>query len=83
MTFSTPTIEVLENCLNDQKIMPFDTLLPHSLKCVKDINDELSELLDDELKLKEIGEKGFEYIIKNHDWKKLSSQLIKKIDGMN
>jgi glycosyltransferase involved in cell wall biosynthesis len=44
---------------------------------------KLSELLDDELKMEKIGEKGFEYVTKNHDWKKLSIQLIKKIDGMD
>jgi len=44
---------------------------------------KLSELLDDKLKMEKIGEKGFEYVTKNHDWKKLSSQLIKKIDGMD
>lgn len=46
MTFSTPTIEVLENCLKDNKISPFDSLLPLSKKCVLDINNELTDLLD-------------------------------------
>jgi glycosyltransferase involved in cell wall biosynthesis len=49
----------------------------------RDFVVKLSELLDNELKLKEIGEKGFEYVVKNHDWQKLSNQLIKKIDDVS
>lgn len=50
MTFSTPTIEVLENCLKDNKISPFDSLIPISNKCVTDICNELSELIEKILK---------------------------------
>ena len=50
MTFSTPTIEVLENCLKDNKICPFDCLIPISNKCVTDICNELSELIEKILK---------------------------------
>jgi dynamin 1-like protein len=46
MSFPTPTIEVLENCLLDNKVKPFEKLLPLSLKCVKDINTELTNLLN-------------------------------------
>jgi glycosyltransferase involved in cell wall biosynthesis len=72
---STPLIGTKETLLNEEYGIIYSTEREFVVK--------LSELLDDELKLKEIGEKGFEYIIKNHDWKKLSSQLIKKIYGMN
>ena len=46
MTFSTPTIEVLESCLKDKNLKIFETILPLSIQCVKEIMNELKELLD-------------------------------------
>jgi glycosyltransferase involved in cell wall biosynthesis len=72
---STPLNGTKEILLNEEYGMIYST--------ERDFVVKLSELLDNELKLKEIGEKGFEYVIKNHDWQKLSNQLIKKIDGVS
>jgi glycosyltransferase involved in cell wall biosynthesis len=40
---------------------------------------KLLEMLDDKSKLKEIGENGFEYVTKNHDWNVLSKKMIDKL----
>ena len=54
MTFSTPTIEVLECCLKDKNLKIFETILPLSFQCVKDIMDELKELLNKLLEIDSI-----------------------------
>jgi glycosyltransferase involved in cell wall biosynthesis len=46
-----------------------------------DFVKKLSNLLKDELRLEEISGNGYQYVIKNHDWKKLSNQLITKIEN--
>ena len=42
--------------------------------------ENLSILLNDKLRFDEVSKKGYEYVIKNHDWKKLSIELIQKIE---
>ena len=54
MTFSTPTIEVLESCLKDKNLKIFETILPLSIQCVKEIMNELKELLDKLLEIDSI-----------------------------
>jgi glycosyltransferase involved in cell wall biosynthesis len=43
---------------------------------------KLIEILDNELKLKEIGKNGFEYVTKNHDWDILSKKMIDKLKNI-
>ncbi len=38
--------------------------------------EKLSELLSDETKLNELGSNGYDYVIKNHDWKVLTKKMI-------
>ena len=45
-------------------------------------NTELSEILDNESKLNEIGKNGFEYVTKNHDWNILSKKMIEKLKNI-
>lgn len=54
MTFSTPTIEVLESCLKDKNLKIFETILPLSNQCVKEIMNELKELLNKLLEIDSI-----------------------------
>jgi Dynamin central region. len=44
MSFPIPPIEVLEHCLQDPKIKPFQQLIPDSLSCVDQIVDLLKDL---------------------------------------
>ena len=43
--------------------------------------EKLSELLFDEKKLNELGQHGYDYVIKNHDWNILSKKLIEKFQS--
>jgi len=43
---------------------------------------KLLEMLDNELRLKEIGKNGFEYVTKNHDWNILSKKMIEKLKNI-
>lgn len=47
-----------------------------------DFVDKLSELLSDEIKLNELGNKGYDYVIQNHDWNILSKKLIEKFESV-
>lgn len=42
---------------------------------------KLSNLLSDEKKLNELGQHGYDYVIKNHDWNILSKILIEKFQS--
>ena len=43
---------------------------------------KLLEILDNELRLNEIGKNGFEYVTKNHDWNILSKKMIEKLKNI-
>jgi len=44
--------------------------------------ESLSDLLDNTEELKELGNKGLDYVIKNHDWDILSDLLLKKFENL-
>jgi glycosyltransferase involved in cell wall biosynthesis len=44
--------------------------------------ENLSNLLDNEEKLEELGNKGLDYVVKNHDWNILADSLLKKFESM-
>ena len=44
--------------------------------------ENLSELLTNTEKLEELGNKGLDYVIKNHDWNILAGSLLKKFESM-
>ena len=50
---------------------PFDTFV-----------ENLSSLLDNTEKLEELGNKGLDCIVKNHDWNVLSDLLLKKFEDL-
>ena len=50
---------------------PFDTFV-----------ENLSDLLDNTEKLEELGNKGLDYVVKNHDWSILADSLLKKFESM-
>ena len=50
---------------------PFDTFV-----------ENLSNLLDNTEKLEELGNKGLDYVVKNHDWNILADSLLKKFESM-
>jgi glycosyltransferase involved in cell wall biosynthesis len=43
---------------------------------------KLSEILDNKLKLEKIGNDGFEYVTKNHDWKILNKTMIDELKNI-
>ena len=44
--------------------------------------ENLSELLTNTEKLEELGNKGLDYVIKNHDWNILADSLLKKFENL-
>jgi len=44
--------------------------------------ENLSELLTNTEKLEELGNKGLDYVIKNHDWNILAESLLKKFENL-
>ena len=44
--------------------------------------ERLSDLLDNTEELKELGNKGLDYVIKNHDWNILADSLLKKFENL-
>jgi len=44
--------------------------------------EKLSELLSDEVKLSKLGQRGYDYVIKNHDWSILSKKMIEKFESV-
>ncbi len=44
--------------------------------------ENLSDLLDNTEKLEELGNKGLDYVVKNHDWSILADSLLKKFESM-
>ena len=44
--------------------------------------ENLSDLLDNTEKLEELGNKGLDYVVKNHDWNILADSLLKKFESM-
>ena len=44
--------------------------------------ENLSDLLVNTEKLEELGNKGLDYVIKNHDWNILADSLLKKFESM-
>ena len=50
---------------------PFDTFV-----------ENLSNLLDNTEKLEELGNKGLDYVVKNHDWNILADSLLKKFESI-
>jgi hypothetical protein len=72
MTFPSPPIEVLEQCLQDQKYKPIQLLIEPSLKCSHQISQELTTLVDQLLSHTKLAR--FPNLIK-----KIRSELITKI----
>jgi glycosyltransferase involved in cell wall biosynthesis len=44
--------------------------------------ENLSELLTNTEKLEELGNKGLDYVVKNHDWNILAESLLKKFENL-
>jgi glycosyltransferase involved in cell wall biosynthesis len=44
--------------------------------------ENLSDLLANTEKLEELGNKGLDYVIKNHDWNILTDSLLKKFENL-
>jgi glycosyltransferase involved in cell wall biosynthesis len=44
--------------------------------------ESLSDLLTNTEKLEELGNKGLDYVIKNHDWDILADSLLKKFENL-
>ena len=44
--------------------------------------ENLSDLLTNTEKLEELGNKGLDYVIKNHDWNILADSLLKKFENL-
>ena len=44
--------------------------------------ESLSDLLDNTEELKELGNRGLDYVIKNHDWSILADSLLKKLQNL-
>ena len=44
--------------------------------------ENLSNLLDNEEKLEELGNKGLDYVVKNHDWNILADLLLEKFEDL-
>ena len=44
--------------------------------------ESLSDLLDNTEELKELGNRGLDYVIKNHDWNILADSLLKKFENL-
>ena len=44
--------------------------------------ESLSDLLDNTEELKELGTRGLDYVIKNHDWNILADSLLKKLQNL-
>ena len=44
--------------------------------------ESLTDLLANTEKLEELGNKGLDYVIKNHDWDILSDLLLKKFENL-
>jgi len=44
--------------------------------------ESLSDLLDNTEELKELGNRGLDYVIKNHDWNILADSLLKKLQNL-
>ena len=73
---------VLSTPLNGTKEILLDEEYGIIYSTQNDFVVKLSKLLEDKLKLNEIGEKGFEYVTKNHDWEILSKQIIEKLKNV-
>ena len=71
---STPLNGTKEILLNEEYGIIYSTQKKFVVK--------LSEILDNESKLKEIGKNGFEYVTKNHDWNILSKKMIEKLKNI-
>ena len=54
MSFFTPPIEVLEHCLQDSQINPFESLVLPSHNCLQNISNILQSLIDHILKSKKL-----------------------------
>jgi glycosyltransferase involved in cell wall biosynthesis len=73
---------VLSTPLNGTKEILLDETFGIIYSQKNNFVEKLSELLLDKSKLHEIGQNGFEYVIKNHDWKHLSKQMIEKLNSL-